>query len=61
MINNARAESDARAARDGSGNSAGENASDYGEDKHSDGEGSGYDEIYDGARSRHAIPKRGSV
>lgn len=59
MISNARAESDARAAREGAGNAVGENTSDYGEEKQSEGEGSGYDDDFD--RPRHAIPKRESI
>ncbi len=52
MINNARAESDARSARSGEGGAAAK-SSDYGEDsdrrslRDSDGEGSVYDEDFD--------------
>ena len=72
MINNARAESDARSARV---DDRGEGTSDYGDEKNkrgrlplfgdSDGEGSGYDEDYDQMGApRHAIrglPKRESI
>lgn len=59
MINNARAESDARIARDGDG-LRGEGTSDYGDDKRSsvpldgsEGEGSVYDDEYDQMRIHH--------
>jgi hypothetical protein len=70
MINNARAESDARSARSGEG-LHGENARDYGDEKRisvplgdSDGEGSVYEDEYDGLRSRRpmqTLPKRESI
>ena len=70
MINNARAESDARSARSGEG-LHGENASEYGDEKRisvplgdSDGEGSVYEDEYDGLRLRlpmQALPKRESI
>ena len=60
MINNARAESDARLARQGDGNALGESASDYGDEKRNgtlgeetEEEDSGSDDEYDGHRSRH--------
>jgi hypothetical protein len=62
MINNARAESDARSARSGEG-LHGENASDYGDEKRSsfslgdsDGEGSIYEEEYVGLSSIRPMP-----
>jgi hypothetical protein len=71
MINNAKAESDARSARVGD---RGEGTSDYGDERDkrgglplgdSDGEGSGYDEDYDQMGApRHAVqelPKREST
>jgi len=69
MINNARAESDARLAREGDGNVLGEISSDYGDEKRNgplgeSEEEDGYDDEYDGLRSRHVlqrIPKRGSL
>jgi len=73
MINNARAESDARSARSSEGGLRGEIASEYGEDGHkrrttslgdSDGEGSVYDDEFEGLReirSLHSIPKRESI
>ncbi|TVY48889.1 Homeobox protein homothorax [Lachnellula occidentalis] len=69
MINNARAESDARSARGSDGNLLTEIA-DYGDDKpsgplgESEEDGEGYDDEYDGLRSRHALQgntKRGSL
>jgi hypothetical protein len=69
MINNARTESDAKSAREVDGNVLGESASDYGDDKRNgplgeSEEESGYDDEYDGLRSRHALQrilKRGSL
>jgi hypothetical protein len=70
MINNARAESDARSARSGEGQH-GESASDYGDEKRSsvplgdsDREGSVYEEEYDASRLRRpmqTLPKRESI
>ena len=60
MVNNARAESDARAARSGEANIQEENMSDYGDEKgkrrslslgDSDGEGSVYDDDFDALRT----------
>jgi hypothetical protein len=73
MINNARAESGARLARTGEGALHGESVSDFGEEREkrsslplgeSEGEASGYDDDFDGLRSRRAmqsIAKRESI
>ena len=62
MINNARAESDARSARGSSDrNLLAEIAVDYGDDKRcgalgeSEEDGEDYDDEYDGLRSRHVF------
>jgi hypothetical protein len=64
MINNARAESDARSARSAEGALQGESVSDYGDEAEkrssvplgdSEGETSGYDDEFDGPRSRQAM------
>lgn len=64
MINNARAESDARSARSADGALQGESVSDYGDERRrrnsmplgdSEGEASGYDDEFDGLRSRGAM------
>ncbi|TVY42924.1 Homeobox protein homothorax, partial [Lachnellula subtilissima] len=61
MINNARAESDARSARGSDRNLLAEIAVDYGDDKRSgalvesEEDGEDYDDEYDGLRSRHAF------
>ena len=71
MINNARAESDARTARGGEGTLRGESTSDYGDEREkrssvplgdSEGEGSGYEDEFEGLRARRRVqPKRGSI
>jgi hypothetical protein len=64
MINNARAESDARSARSAESALQGESVSDYGDEREkrssvplgdSDGEGSGYDDEFDGLRSQRSM------
>jgi len=60
MINNARAESDAKSARSGEGKTSGGSTGDCGDDRgkrsspsgDSDGDGSGYDEEYEGPGRR---------
>jgi hypothetical protein len=73
MISNARAESDARSARSREGTTHGESTSDYGDEREkrssvplgeSDGEGSGYEDGFEGLRTRHGVqpmPKRDSI
>lgn len=66
MINNARAESDARSARGGEGPLPGQGTSDFGEDVgkrigrlgDSDGEGSGYEDDYEGLSPRTTGQRR---
>jgi hypothetical protein len=64
MINNARAESDARSARSAESALQGESVSDYGDEREkrssvplgdSDGEASGYDDEFDGLRSQKSM------
>jgi hypothetical protein len=64
MINNARAESDARSARSAESALQGESVSDYGDEREkrssvplgdSDGEASGYDDEFDGLRSQRSM------
>jgi hypothetical protein len=73
MINSARAESDARSARSAERVLQGESMSDYGEEREkrssmplgdSEGEASGYDDEFDGLRSRRvmqSMAKRESI
>jgi hypothetical protein len=68
MINNARVESDARSSRGGEASHT-EGAGDYGEDKEkrnsplgdSDGDGSIYDEEYEGLGTTRHVVKRENI